>query len=210
MRVAHESRIVRRHSLLPVRPATILVCAAFFAQFLQAGAALGKATSSLLLDDFEAEPKSWEYVGGWEFPGAKGSLEWDKTIAHKGKGSLKLEADFSNGGAYVGLWKKFDAFKSEDVKEIRLWIRSAGVERIGVRIVDDTDQCHQKKGIALAKTDKWQEVVLRLDNLVGDESWGGASDRKWHGPAKAFGINIGTDSLSSSWVMVMDKRVRPG
>jgi hypothetical protein len=174
-----------------MRTGAVLICLVLCAQIVQA-----KEDSPLSLDDFEAKPEGWDYVGGWEFPGAKGALEWDKTTAHKGKASLRLEADFSEGGAYVGIWKKFDDFKSRDIKEIRLWVKSAGVAGIGVRILDDTDQCHQKKGIPLSKTDKWQEVVLCLGDLVGQESWGGANDRRWHGPAKAFGINIGTDCLT--------------
>ncbi len=146
------------------------------------------------LDDINTS-QGWEYVGGWEFPGAKGSLEWDAAVTHKGKGSLRLDADFSNGGAYVGVWKKFAELGQRDIKEIRLWIKSRGVINIGVRILDYTDQCHQKKRIPLKETDKWQEVILRVSDLVGEESWGGANDAKWHGPAKAFGLNIGTDSL---------------
>jgi hypothetical protein len=148
-----------------------------------------------ILDD-KNTTQGWEYVGGWEFPGAKGSLEWDAAVAHKGKGSLRLDADFSKGGAYVGLWKKIADLKSRDINEIHLWVKSMGVVNIGVRILDDTDQCHQKKHIPLKKTDKWQEVVLRVSDLVGEESWGGANDGRWHGPAKAFGLNIGTDSLA--------------
>ena len=150
----------------------------------------------LSIFDDKNTTRDWEYVGGWEFPGAKGLLEWDAAVAHKGKGSLRLDADFSNGGAYVGIWKKFAELGQQDIKEIRLWVKSRSVANIGVRILDDTDQCHQKKRIPLAKTDKWQEVVLRVGDLVGEESWGGANDAKWHGPAKAFGLNIGTDSLA--------------
>jgi len=151
---------------------------------------------SVSLDNFEATPEGWEYVGGWEFPGAAGSLEWDKSTAYDGKGCLRLDADFSRGGAYVGLWKVMPDFKGQYLKEIRLWMKSNGVVDVGVRILDETGQCHQKKNVSLAKTDKWQQVILRISDLVGEESWGGANDRKWHGPAKAFGLNIGSDSLS--------------
>ena len=165
-------------------------------QFFQAKPALAAEESSISLDDFEAAPQGWEYVGGWEFPGAEGSLEWDSAAAHKGKGSLRLDADFSKGGAYVGIWKVLPDFKGQYLKEIRVWVKSKGVVDIGVRILDESGQCHQRKNIPLAKTDRWQEVILRVVDLVGEESWGGANDSKWHGPAKAFGVNIGTDSLA--------------
>jgi hypothetical protein len=188
-------RMMRKKSIQLVPTITALIWFVLFMQFFQANPALAEQESSISLDDFEAAPQDWEYVGGWEFPGAKGSLEWDEAVAHKGKGSLRLDADFSKGGAYVGIWKVLTDFKGQYLKEIRLWVKSRGVVNIGVRILDDTDQCHQKKRIPMAKTDKWQEVVLRVSDLVGEESWGGANDAKWHGPAKAFGLNIGTDSL---------------
>ncbi|MCK4792663.1 MAG: glycoside hydrolase family 16 protein [Desulfobacteraceae bacterium] len=189
-------RMMRKKSILLVPTITALIWFALFMQFFQAKPALAEEESSISLDDFEAAPQGWRYVGGEEFPGAQGSLEWDAAAAHKGKSSLRLDADFSKGGAYVGIWKVLPDFKGQYLKEIRLWVKSKGVVNIGVRILDDTDQCHQKKRIPLAKTDKWQEVVLRVSDLVGEESWGGANDAKWHGPAKAFGLNIGTDSLA--------------
>lgn len=187
---------MRKKSILLVPTITTLIWFAFFAPFFDAEPALGAEEISISLDDFEAAPQGWEYVGGWEFPGAKGSLEWDEAVAHKGKGSLRLDADFSKGGAYVGIWKVLPDLKAQYLEEIRLWVKSKGVVNIGVRILDDTDQCHQKKRIPLLETDNWQEVVLRVGDLVGEESWGGANDRKWHGPAKAFGLNVGTDSLA--------------
>ena len=86
---------------------TALVWFVLFMQFFQAEPTSAMEEISMPLDDFEAAPEGWEYVGGWEFPGAKGSLEWDEAVAHKGKGSLRLDADFTKGGAYVGLWKRF-------------------------------------------------------------------------------------------------------
>jgi hypothetical protein len=62
-------------------------------------------------------------------------------------------------------------------------------------MVDSSDQCHQKNGVRLANTQDWQEVVLKISDLVGGEHWGGANDGKWHGPAKGFGLNVGKDSF---------------
>ena len=163
-------RMMRKKSILLVPTITALIWFALFMQFFQAKPALAEEESSISLDDFEAIPQGWQYVGGEEFPGAQGSLKWDAAVAHKGKGSLRLDADFSKGGAYVGIWKVLPDFKGQYLKEIRVWVKSKGVVDIGVRILDDTDQCHQKKRIPLAKTDKWQEVVLRVSDLVGEES----------------------------------------
>jgi hypothetical protein len=152
------------------------------------------APSKLLLDDFESDPKGWTYIAGWEFPGAKGGLTLDTTTAHAGKRSYKLQADFSGGGAYVGTWRDLASLGGRDFKEIRLRLKAVNVTRIGVRISDSSDQCHQKNGgVPLAATKDWQEIVLKVSDLVGGEHWGGANDGKWHGTAKGFGLNIGKD-----------------
>jgi hypothetical protein len=52
-----------------------------------------------LLDDFEAAPQGWNYVGGQEFPGVTGSLAPDTSVAHGGGASYRLQADFTGGGA---------------------------------------------------------------------------------------------------------------
>ena len=152
--------------------------------------------------DFEKDAQGWDYVNGAEFPGAKGSLAFDPTLAHGGKGSLKLSADLTGGGAYVGCFRNLWELKDEDFKEIHLWIKSDNVANIGIRIIDSTDQCHQKNGgINLAKTPDWQEVVLNVSDLVGGEHWGGANDGKWHGPTKGFGINVGKTSFTDSNIL---------
>ena len=151
----------------------------------------------ILLDDFEADPKGWTYIDGREFPGAKGSLALDAAEAHGGKRSYKLQADFSGGGAYVGVWRDLGQLKGRDVNELRLWVKAVNVTSVGVRLSDDTDQIHQTKGVKLAATADWQQVVLKISDLVGGEHWGGAADGKWHGPLKAFGLNIGKDSLAA-------------
>jgi len=85
--------------------AAVIVCGVLCAA-LAAGEApkpeVAAAESRVSLDDFEADPQGWKFIGGQEFPGAKGSLERDTGTAHGGKGSYRLQADFSGGGAYVG------------------------------------------------------------------------------------------------------------
>ncbi len=163
----------------------------------QARGAATEADGLVSVEDFEQEAHGWEYVGGWEFPGAKGEMKLDASEAHSGKSSLRLDADFSGGGAYVGVWEDLPESEGGDLREIHFWAKSKHVKHIGVRIVDSSDQCHQTNGVRLADTDQWQEVTLRVSDLVGGEHWGGASDGKWHGPAKGFGLNVGKDSMGS-------------
>ena len=132
------------------------------------------AVQEMLLDDFEAAPQGWSYVGGQEFPGAKGSLARDVSVAHGGSASYRLQADFTGGGAYVGVWRDLATLVVRDVTEIRLWIKTTHVTRFGVRIHDATGQCHQKNAVPLSATGQWQEVVLKIADIVGGEHWGGA------------------------------------
>ncbi|MGA2864965.1 MAG: glycoside hydrolase family 16 protein [Verrucomicrobiota bacterium] len=172
-------------------------------------------TARLLLDNFEKDASAWKFIGGEEFPGARGSLAIATTTAHGGRQSGKLEADFTGGGAYVGVWYDLASLKGRDFKEIRLWVKTVNVRRIGVRITDSTEQCHQKGGVPLAASADWQELVLKVADLVGGEHWGGANDGQWHGPAKGFGINIGKDAFAQAGslqgaVFLDDVEVAPG
>jgi len=155
------------------------------------------------LDDFEKAPQGWTYVGGEEFPGAKGSLALDPAVAHGGSRSYRLSADFSGGGAYVGTWRTLDQLKGQDFTEIRFWAKIEGTNRIGVRLIDSTDQCHQG-AVILTASKEWQEVVLKVRDIVGGEHWGGANDARWHGPAKGFGLNLGKDAVPGKTLWIDD------
>lgn len=170
-----------------------LSCLPFFAYTENADSAV-----QVLLDNFETTPKGLKPVRGEEFPGAKGGIALDKNIAHEGKASCRLTADFNGGGAYVGLWKTIPDTGSINITEIHLWIRSQDVNWVTVRLDDGSGQCHQKKNIHVDKNGEWQKLVLRISDIAGEEHWGGADDGKWHGPLKGFGLNINADSLDGA------------
>jgi len=143
-------------------------------------------SARLLLDDFDKEPSGWKYIGGQEFPGATGSLTFDPGAAHEGKGSYHLLGDFTGGGAYVGTWRDLPA---RDLKELRIWVKAVNLKAIMVRIVDGSDQCHQRD-MPITPSPDWQEFVLTFTSVAGGNHWGGANDGVWHGRAKAYGLNI--------------------
>jgi hypothetical protein len=143
-------------------------------------------SARILLDDFDKEPQGWKYIGGQEFPGATGSLTFDPTTAHEGKGSFHLHGDFTGGGAYVGTWRDLPA---RDLTELRLWVKVTNLKAIMVRIVDGSDQCHQRD-IPITPSPDWQEFVLKFTSVAGGNHWGGANDGVWHGRAKGYGLNI--------------------
>lgn len=144
-------------------------------------------SARLLLDDFDKEPSGWKYIGGQEFPGATGSLTFDPNSAHEGKGSYHLVGDFTGGGGYVGTWRDLPA---RDIKELRIWVKVTNITVLMIRVVDATDQCHQRD-LPVNPSPDWQEFVLKFTAIAGTNNhWGGANDGVWHGRAKAYGLNI--------------------
>jgi len=171
-----------------------------------------------VLQDFTQSPlKGMKYIGGEEFRGAKGSSAVDPTVLHGGHRSYKLEADFRGGGMYVGFYYDLTALKDRDVREIHLWIKTATVTTIGVRLCDETDQIIQRNGgVRLAKTADWQEVVLKVADFQGSEHWAGANDGRWHGPMRGIGINVGkgafwnrNEQVGAIWVADIEGLVVP-
>ena len=147
-------------------------------------------------DDFESSTPGWAFVGGEEFPGAKGALAFDHTRAHEGKMAARLDADFTAGGAYVGMWKNLEPLGLPDATEFRFWVQSKNVDRVGVRLVDSTGQCHQSAvKLPAGAAQGWQSMSFKVADLVGGEHWGGDNDGRWHGPARGFGLNIGKNQV---------------
>jgi hypothetical protein len=158
----------------------------------------GRSAPRALIADFETDPQGWAFIGGQEFAGAKGALTLDPGQAHGGQRSYRLDADFKEGGVYVGTWCEFNFMKEKDFKELRMWVKTSTVKTLSIRLGDGTGQCHQRSGVALQATKDWQELVLKISDLVGQEHWGGANDGRWHGPAAGFGINLSTGSFIES------------
>ena len=151
---------------------------------------------TLLLADFEAAPLPWKFVGGEEFPGARGALTLDSARAHHGRSSARLVADFREGGAYVGTWADLAAAQLAGVAEFRVWVRPENLTHLGVRVVDATGQCHQGRvALPAGPAGEWRELVLRVADLVGGEHWGGRNDGAWYGPPAAIGLNIGRNEV---------------
>ena len=150
------------------------------------------------IENFERELKGWKYVGGEEFPGSKGAFGVERLNPHGGTAAYRLDADFSGGGAYVGCWLDLHPLALPDISEFRLWVQTQGLDALGVRIVDSTGQCHQKR-VTLPKGSPagWQELVLKVRDLVGGEHWDGANDGAWHGPPRGLGLNIGHEAVTT-------------
>ncbi len=167
---------------------TILFCARMFAQ------------ENVPLIPATDPGAAWRFNNGQEFPGATGALTVDAEAKREGRASLKLAGDFTKGGNYVEAGRAIDGV---DIRELSMWVRSADLEQFTLRINDASGQTHQI-GIKTERGPEWKRIVLPLEkffanrgsadavaNIAKYESWGGAKDGAWHGPATAIYILIG-------------------
>jgi len=142
----------------------------------------------------------WKFNNGQEFPGATGSLEIDPDAKRQDHESLRLVGDFTKGGQYVEAGRKIDKV---DIRELVMWVRNPDSDHLSLRINDASGQTHQI-AIKTEPSAEWQRVTLPLEqffahrgeaeavpNIAKYESWGGAKDGKWHGPATALYMLLG-------------------
>ena len=122
----------------------------------------------------------WEFNLGQEFPGAKGGLVLQRDTPEKGVNAIRLHADFTSGGAYVGIRKSLQTLNVKSFYAIHLKMRSVSTTHFALRLVDGTGQCHQQKMFPIKADGKWHEVTIRPSSIAGGEHWGGANDGKWH------------------------------
>ena len=136
----------------------------------------------------------WGFNLGQEFRGAQGGVEIAGDPSEDGKKAMRLHADFTEGGAYVGMRRSFESLAVEDMPVIRLKMRSDSTTQFALRLVDATGQCHQRKGIKFNADGKWHEVAIEPSAIAGGEHWGGANDGKWHPPVKFMELMLNTRS----------------
>jgi len=142
-------------------------------------------TKTIRLDElFQEGEIDWGFNLGQEFPGAKGGLDpvADQPVA--GRYAMRLHADFTGGGAYVGMRRSFEQLDVQAVTVLRMKIRSETAGSFGLRMVDGTGQCHQRKDLPLKADGKWHVVELIPTEIAGGEHWGGANDGTWHDPIR--------------------------
>ncbi|MGN0875939.1 MAG: sugar-binding protein [Kiritimatiellia bacterium] len=167
-----------------------------------ASSILSSLAADVALIDPEEPREGWGFYNGAEFPGAKGSLSVADDVAAQHRPALRLSADFTGGGKYVGMGKG-----AEDVavESLSFWVKAPkGANGVTLRLIDGTDQCHQLP-LRLEGSGEWQKVVfpvLRYFEKAGTseavdfvgryERWGGANDSKWHQPLKSLHFILGS------------------
>lgn len=131
----------------------------------------GKAKATLQIGDFESG------VDGFD-----GALKSDKSVGKIGLVSAVVEADFGKD-QWVTASKNFDKL-DQDFTSLRFWIKSKDASAIAVRLVDKTGQNHQQRP-GFPADGEWHLISInKFDGGGNYQSWGGADDKKWHGPAQ--------------------------
>ncbi len=151
------------------------------------------AASALLLGEAARAQEAvdaWKLHLGKEFPGAHGNI-----YAAPGGDGVCLEGFFGAGGNYVAMIKSLNP--PLELKEIRLKVKSADVNGIVIRITDSTGQTHSQL-LNMKEGSDWQTIsVKKFADGGNSNSWGGANDGKWHGPAKSVALLVDKSKLKS-------------
>ncbi|HMP76988.1 MAG TPA: sugar-binding protein [Kiritimatiellia bacterium] len=157
-----------------------------------APAAPAGMAANVALDEFLREGEvDWEFGQGSDFKGKQGALAM---VTEDGAPAYRVEADFNPGGAYVVIKKSLRHLGVQDTTAFRFRMKSAGARVFNVRLTDSTGQAHQRKRRPLPADGGWHEVVIRPDEIVGVEHWGGANDGRWHGPAHEIALTLTRES----------------
>lgn len=153
-------------------------------------------------------------------PGATGRLEVE-TDGARGDRLLKLVGDFTGGGGYVQAGR---AIADVPVRTLSFRVRSPNTDRITLRLGDGSGQTHQFD-LALDSELEWQRVVVPIEDFFAKrgradavtvvrryQSWGGAKDGNWHGPARGLYILLGNDNsntVKTLWLGEVSMTTRP-
>lgn len=164
--------------------------------------------AEIVLDEVLEGEFFWDLFVGQEVKGGKGALTLVKDEPSPGKYAMKLAADFTGGGIYVGARKGFEDFDLRDIKAIRMKVKAENADALTFRISDGTGQSFQKKGIKLQSDGQWHDLTIEPAALAGAEHWGGANDGKWHGAPRAMALLLTKPAGAVQKVSLMIADVR--
>ena len=162
--------------------------------------------SVVQLDEIVEGEHDWRFTRGEEFKGAKGSLTVVKDQPAPGQSCLKLEGDFSAGGAYVAAIRNLSEMGVKDVNAIHLRAMSDNGAFLRVQLKDGSGQTHQRPPVSIPGDGKWHDLVIKPVELAGGEHWGGANDGKWHGPPQQMALSLSADKVKQPVLYVANVR----
>lgn len=141
-----------------------------------------QAAENEAISNFENSLDGWYYYGGWEFPGATGTIKADKSA---GKACARLSGDFTGGGSYVALLRQLKMVLN--LNEIKFQLKTESTDSIGIRVMDFSGQVHCKT-IPVKSNGQWQEISVKIGDGEFKNHFAGADDGKWHHSVKSFSI----------------------
>ncbi|WFB36172.1 cellulase family glycosylhydrolase [Kiritimatiellota bacterium B12222] len=150
-------------------------------------------TSMLKTDTFLSQG-----ISGWDFVlggGASGSME---VVQEDGKNVIQVKGDFSRKGKWVSATKTYHLDAGTEVQAIQVEVKSEATKTATIRVIDGSGQTHQRRGVKLPATGKWETLVIDPKRMAGSEHWDGANDGVWHPPLQKIAINLTQGSVKGS------------
>ncbi len=170
--------------------------AACFLFFLTSVSLFGQIVE---LEDFDRAQSGYSYTFGPEFPGARGTFSWTGE-GHAGKGSLKIDYDFSKGGNYVGWY--YAGFFPGRIQEVGFWILVDKPMVLTLRLADVTGQWHQfQKRVETGGN--WRKMSYSLPEK-SDLHWGGKNDGKMYPPIRSLMIGVERPEPGAKGTVLLD------
>ncbi|MEM1060356.1 MAG: sugar-binding protein [Verrucomicrobiota bacterium] len=189
--------------------------------FFHLALAASLAQQAVSLMDLSREDMGFRLNLGKEFPGAKATVTKDEAVTHSNKPSLKLSADFTEGGRYVDASVRVGM----DIRQLSFWVKNHQEPKLTFRVVDSAGRCHQIV-IESESTEGWQRINFPLDTFFANQgtpnalksvkkyqAWGGekGSEEEFTGPAKSIHILTGPkDDIKKREIWINDLAVVPG
>jgi len=128
--------------------------------------------------------QKWAFYPGYEFPGAKGSVQMQEV---DGKKAATLNYDFTGGGAYVMTGTRTDLAGTP--KGIRFEVKGDRELKIVFRLEDSSGQTHQYQ-LLYQRPGEWQPLDVDL-TVPPKSSFGGPKDGVIHFPLTKIWFGVG-------------------
>lgn len=130
--------------------------------------------------------KKWTYYGGFEFPGAEGSL---RTLQIEDRDAVALSFDFTNGGAYVAGRVMVEI--PESAQTFSFAAKSDRRLVLTLRVKDSADQIHIFKPV-YEQIGEWQNFSFNLHEERAGH-FGGPNDGMVHFPIRQVTLGVVKD-----------------
>ncbi len=142
-------------------------------------------------------------------------LTRDEKVAHSGAASGRIDGDFSQPNGTPWTIAGRDLSTKGELASVSFWVRSKEATGLTFRLEDASGQVHQQRPV-FEPNGQWQQITLSsFDRGRGYQTWGGASDKKFHWPARQLSFlleknNLGGQLTGSAWIDDIEVTTVPG